>query len=340
MSHVFSLAELMSKLGHHLFSFDSLIVLATWASAVIGAALTFMVRTDHGYTRTPANFLRFCFPAVLLRHKSVRLDLVYAVASRLVHPLTVGPVIVGNVVIAKLSYDGLGAAFGPQAAHTESVWLWALILLVTVVIADGCNFSAHYAEHRYRLLWELHKVHHSTLFLIPISNRRIHPAQEIIDAGLIMLGVGAWLGGMSYVFGLPIRDNMLLGVDAYFLANLLSFYHLRHSHIPMSYGWLEYVFLSPAQHQLHHSVEEKHWDHNFGLLLSCWDQMAGTFLRAEPKRDFGLGLVPAEQAQYTSVIRLFLVPPLNIARMGMARLAQWRRRAPPAKPAPARGATG
>jgi sterol desaturase/sphingolipid hydroxylase (fatty acid hydroxylase superfamily) len=329
--HAFSLADLMSKLGHHLLSFDSIIVLATWASALIGAALTFAIRTDRGCTRTFGNFLRFCFPSVLLHHKSVRLDLMYTVASRAVHPLTIGPVIVGNVVIAKLSYDGLSDVFGPQPEHMESAWLWAFILLVTVVIADGCNFLTHYAEHKVRPLWELHKVHHSTLFLIPLSNRRIHPGQEIIDAGLMMLGVGGWLGGMSYIFGLPIRDNMLLGMDAYFFANLLSFYHLRHSHISMSYGWLEYVFLSPAQHQLHHSVEEKHWDHNFGLLLACWDQMAGTFLRAEPKRDFGLGLVPDEQAQYTSLLRLYFVPPLNIARMGLARLAQVRRRAPVAE---------
>ncbi len=260
----------------------------------------------------------------------MRLDLLYTVASRLVHPLTLGPIIVGNVVIAKLAYNALSAAFGPHPQDAESRWLWAGILLATVVIADGCNFVAHYAEHKIRPLWELHKVHHSTLFLIPLSNRRIHPAQEIIDAGLIMLSVGAWLGGMSYFFDLPIRDNLLLGVDAYFLANLLSFYHLRHSHIPMTYGWLEYVFLSPAQHQQHHSAEERHWDHNFGLLLSCWDQMAGTFRRSEPTRDFRLGLPAAEQAQYTSLIRLYVVPPLNLARMALTRLSR-RRRAPAIK---------
>lgn len=324
MLHPFGL---LSKVGQHLFTFDAAIVLATWLSALIGAALTFAVRTDHGLDKTPGNFLRFCFPSILLRHKSVRLDLLYAAAGRLVHPLVLGPIIVGNVVIAKISYDVLSTAFGSHPQHMENGWLWAGILLATVVIADACNFIVHYAEHKIRLLWEFHKVHHSTLFLIRISNRRIHPAQEIIDAGLIMLSVGAWLGGMSYLFDLPIRDNLLLGVDAYFLANLLSFYHLRHSHIPMAYGWLEYIFLSPAQHQQHHSVEEKHWDHNFGLLLSCWDQMAGTFLRAEPKRDFRLGLPPAEQAQYTSLIRLYVVPPLNIAGMALARLSPRRRRA-------------
>ncbi len=310
---------LFAELGHHLFTFDVAIVLATWISALLGAALTFVVRTDHGMRKTPGNFFRYCFPTVLLHHKSVRLDLRYAAVSSLVHRLTVGQLLVGNVVIAQLAYTGLGLAFGggrPQ--HAEGPLLWGFILLATVLIADACNFIVHFAEHKIRLLWEFHKVHHSTLFLIPISNRRIHPVQETIDGGLIMLGVGLWLGGMSYFCGLPIRDNLLLGVDAYFLANLLSFYHLRHSHIPMSYGWLECIFLSPAQHQLHHSVETMHWDRNFGLLLSCWDQMAGTYLRAAPKRDFRLGLPPAEQAQYTGLVRLYVVPALNIARMALA----------------------
>ncbi len=320
MLHALRLNSYASAIVHHLLTFSVAIVLATWISALTGAALTFAIRTDHGLAKTPGNFLRFCFPAVLLRHKSVRLDLLFLAVSRAVHPFTVGAVIVGNVVIAKFSYDAAGAVFGPRPQVSESAWLWTVILIATVVIADFCNFLVHFLEHKVRVLWEFHKVHHSTLFLIPISNRRIHPVQEIIDAGLIMLSIGAFLGVTSYAFGLPIRDNLLMGVDAYFLANLLSFYHLRHSHIPMAYGWLENYLLSPAQHQLHHSVEVKHWDRNFGLLLSCWDRMAGTFLRSEPTRDFRLGLPAAEQAQYTNVIALYVVPPLNILRMGLTRL--------------------
>lgn len=306
--------SLIKFVSHHLATFDLVVVLCTWASALLGAALTFFVRTDHGLSRTPRNLLRYTFPAILVRHKSVRLDVLYAAASKVVHPLTVGQVIVGNVVIARVAYAALTARFGPHPQRHEALWLWVLILAGTVVLADFCTFLCHLAEHKVRPLWEFHKVHHSTLFLVPLSNRRIHPVQETIDAAAIMLAVGSFLAVTSYFLDLPIRDNVVMGVDAYFVANLLSFYHLRHSHIPMAYGWLEYVFMSPAQHQMHHSSEVRHWDRNFGLLLSCWDLMAGTFLRSG-KRDFALGLPAAEQRQYSNVLCLYLVPLLNLARM-------------------------
>ncbi len=317
MLHTLLNADFLKKVSDHVLTFSTAIVLATWISAITGAALTFIIRSDHGFPRTLKGFLGFCFPSVILRHRSCRLDLGYTVASYVVHPLVVAPVLVGNIVLAKLTYDGLTRSFGAHAQRPESLWLWGAILLAVVVIADLANFLAHYAEHKLPALWELHKVHHSTLFLIPISNRRIHPFQEIIDAGLIILSVGAFLGATSYIFHLPIQDNAVVGVDAYFLANLLSFYHLRHSHIPMSYGWLENLFMSPAQHQIHHSVERQHWDRNFGLLLSCWDKMAGTFVRSGA-RDFRLGLPPDEQRSYTNVVRLYLFPLLAITRMAAA----------------------
>ena len=189
-----------------------------------------------------------------------------------------------------------------------------LLVVVSILIADFFNFFCHFLEHKVKLLWELHKVHHSTLFLLPISNRRIHPIQEIFDAGSIMIGVGVWIAFASYVFHLPIQENLIVGIDAYFVANLLSFYHLRHSHIPMSYGWLERYVMSPAQHQLHHSVEVRHWDHNFGLLLSCWDRMAGTFLYSEVQGGFRLGLPAADQPQFQSLLDLYVAPLINIAR--------------------------
>ena len=35
--------------------------------------------------------------------------------------------------------------------------------------------------------------------------------------------------------------------------------------------------MSPAQHQLHHSDNPQHFDKNFGVALSFWDCICGTF---------------------------------------------------------------
>jgi len=39
---------------------------------------------------------------------------------------------------------------------------------------------------------------------------------------------------------------------------------------------LERIFISPKQHQIHHSTNPKHFDSNFGVSLSLWDGLIGT----------------------------------------------------------------
>lgn len=83
----------------------------------------------------------------------------------------------------------------------------------------------------------------------------------------------------------------------------------------MSYGWLENIFLSPSQHHLHHSKEPRHWDKNFGLLLSVWDKLFGTFLYSEPRGSFRLGLPETEGQNYRTVAQLYATPFINIGKM-------------------------
>jgi sterol desaturase/sphingolipid hydroxylase (fatty acid hydroxylase superfamily) len=65
--------------------------------------------------------------------------------------------------------------------------------------------------------------------------------------------------------------------------------NLRHSHIWISFGRLEKIFISPAQHQIHHSVGNS--NANLGSIFSIWDGILGTRMYSGEKRklEFGLG---------------------------------------------------
>jgi hypothetical protein len=39
------------------------------------------------------------------------------------------------------------------------------------------------------------------------------------------------------------------------------------------------VFVTPQYHRIHHSIEPRHQDKNFGNLLTVWDRMFGTMNR-------------------------------------------------------------
>lgn len=52
--------------------------------------------------------------------------------------------------------------------------------------------------------------------------------------------------------------------------------------LPLSYGKkLEKWLLSPAQHQLHHSVEKQHYEKNFGVVLAICDRLGNTLIPYE-----------------------------------------------------------
>ena len=314
----------LSKVLGHLLTYGTYVVLLTWLSALVGAWFTFMFQTGHEYRKTLGNFLRFCFPSTILFTRSCRLDVLFTISIRFLYPLIIAPLLVTSAAIMQVTHDELTAWLGSRQALPDSMMIHILALSVTVVLADCANFCTHYLDHKFKFLWEFHKVHHAATFLIPITNRRVHPVQELFDDTVLLVAVGLWLGVITYFVGLPIEDNVLLGMDAYFFANLLSFYHLRHSHIPLSYGWLENFILSPAQHHLHHSYVERHWDRNFGLLFAFWDKMAGTFLRSETPDQILLGLPARYDGSYNKLSQLYLTPFANVLRMAPT----WGRRRP------------
>jgi sterol desaturase/sphingolipid hydroxylase (fatty acid hydroxylase superfamily) len=107
------------------------------------------------------------------------------------------------------------------------------------------------------------------------------------------------------------------------LRSLLMMDVVRHTHLEMSYGpWLNKIFLCPYYHQLHHSIDPRHYDKNFGLLFSVWDRMFGTLGVPAPGQHFTFGLSNNEHAEYQSLARLHVVPLKKIYAM----VGGWMRR--------------
>jgi sterol desaturase/sphingolipid hydroxylase (fatty acid hydroxylase superfamily) len=175
--------------------------------------------------------------------------------------------------------------------------------------------------HRVPLLWELHKVHHSAEVLTPFTVYRTHPIESILMRGGAAVGVGAVAGLMSFCFRGPISGWQILGVDAIgILWNALGA-NLRHSHVWLSYGRiLEHVLISPAQHQIHHSDQRRHFHKNFGSTLAIWDWIGRSLYVTRGREHLRFGLPPEEQNHRPTVMSAWFAP---IAAIGSRR---WRRR--------------
>ena len=168
-------------------------------------------------------------------------------------------------------------------------FLIASLYGITFLVAEDLSrFGLHCAMHRFPLLWNLHQVHHSATTLTPFTLFRVHPIEAVLYfmRGTIVFGFVS--GFFIWMFGRELSTFHVLGVDLLgFLFNAAGA-NLRHSHVWLSFGYMEKWFISPAQHQLHHSVS--HNNVNLGTYLSCWDRLLGTHQQTKKKEELMFGL--------------------------------------------------
>ncbi|MBX3018796.1 MAG: sterol desaturase family protein [Bdellovibrionaceae bacterium] len=150
---------------------------------------------------------------------------------------------------------------------------------------DFLRFFHHFLMHKIPWMWELHKTHHSARVLTPITLYRTHPLESAIATLRNSLSLGVAAGAFIFFFEAEMSLMTLFGVNVFgFVFNFLGS-NLRHSHIPLAFGPLEHIFISPKMHQIHHSRKPEHWDHNYGVSLSIWDRLVGARMLSKETGD-------------------------------------------------------
>lgn len=182
-----------------------------------------------------------------------------------------------------------------------------------LVLSDFSRFLLHYALHKVPFLWEFHKVHHAAEVLTPITLYRVHPIEFFLFRLRSLVVFGLITGSFFFWFRTGIEPLSILKIHAgIFIFNLIGA-NLRHSHIPISFGnTLERVFISPAQHQIHHSVETQHYDKNFGSIFSIWDGLFGSLFISQANKKIVFGIEEKEQAAFKGFWQNLFMPFVNI----------------------------
>lgn len=283
-------------------------------SIILSAAVVF-IRSDE--PKTPAGLLHFMFPIDVLTHPSARADFSFWISRRFVMLLVALPTGASiTIACGYASHAMLVAVFGGHGRATDPLTAPMLVLFtISMLLAyDISYYLYHNLQHRVPVLWELHKVHHSSEVMVGTTKDRVHPLDDIMNRvwdGLITGPVyGFWL-----FFAFDPVELTILGINVYVLRNIIMMDFVRHTHLKISFGKLiNNVILCPHYHQLHHSTNPKHFDKNFGLMLSIWDRMFGTLHIPEPDESFLFGL-GREGVEYQSTIGLYILPLRKIIRL-------------------------
>ncbi|NQV85095.1 MAG: sterol desaturase family protein [Rhodospirillales bacterium] len=133
--------------------------------------------------------------------------------------------------------------------------------VVMALVFSFLNYWVHRLMHT-PILWEIHKVHHSAEDYNVLLPYRNHPVDFIF----------ATFYGAFAIAVLGVTPEVLM---AWLAANAV-YQSMVHSMYDWRGRWLEYIFITPAAHRIHHSTLPEHFDTNFGI-FSLWDRMFGTY---------------------------------------------------------------
>jgi len=242
-------------------------------------------------------------------HPSATLDYRYFAISFFIKIWLVMPILIGANEVAfwtqALLNDYFGFFVSPGLSYMEIMILFTISLFVA---SDFTRYWLHRFMHTIPLLWKFHKVHHSAKVLTPITFYRVHPVENILFGLRFSLTIGIVTGIFIFIFGGLLSIMDVLGVNIIIFIYNITGSNLRHSHIKLKYfKWIEKIFISPFQHQIHHST--KFYNYNFAGTLAIWDLWFGTLKYSSEIRHMKFGL--GENSQFKSVLDLFLLRKRN-----------------------------
>ena len=142
----------------------------------------------------------------------------------------------------------------------EPVWL---AIIIAFIVQDFSGYWQHRMNHRVNIFWNRHIIHHSSEeFNLSCALRQ--GISTIVRFGAIFMVPAALLGISPAIFA-------VLGPIHLFMQ---FWYHTR---LINNMGWLEKFFVTPSHHRVHHAINEKYIDKNYGQILIIWDKLFGTF---------------------------------------------------------------
>lgn len=213
------------------------------------------------------------FSKSLWLHKSAVFDYGYFFVIFFIKVLIITPLLFSVSEVALWINQLLQNNFGYYFSTLSYQSVLILFTLSVFIASDFSRYLLHFAMHKFNFLWRFHKLHHQARVLTPLTFYRIHPIEALLFGLRYSIVVGSISGIFLYFFGSKIGLIEIMGVSILqFFPNLFA--NLRHSHIPLSFGVLEKVFISPKQHQIHHDM--RFLNTNYGGVLSIWDKLFGT----------------------------------------------------------------
>jgi sterol desaturase/sphingolipid hydroxylase (fatty acid hydroxylase superfamily) len=181
-----------------------------------------------------------------------------------------GQDLLGKLVGTPIALAGLSvfAAITPWSIPVTP-WSWPIALLA----ADFVYYWVHRLEHRSRLFWAHHSVHHSSTSFDLATSTRIAWVEPLLS----------WYGLIPLVL---LGFHPLQAVAATSILLLAQVW--IHTEKVGKLGALEGILNTPSAHRVHHGSNPEYLDANYGAVLMIWDRLYGTYVPEDGPVRYGL----------------------------------------------------
>jgi sterol desaturase/sphingolipid hydroxylase (fatty acid hydroxylase superfamily) len=168
-----------------------------------------------------------------------------------------------GVDLALRFFVGFTVLFFFYGYHLNISWNPLAYWVVLLFGEDLLFWVEHYIDHKVRLFWAVHVTHHSS----PEYNLSTGFRSSVL------------MPVYKYFYFIPLMLLNFKPMDVIFIFSITQIYGiLVHTQsIKKLPAWIEYVFVTPSHHRVHHASNIPYRDRNMGMTLIIWDRMFGTF---------------------------------------------------------------
>ena len=140
------------------------------------------------------------------------------------------------------------------------------------LIQDLILYLLHCSEHKIRLLWASHFIHHSSERFNFSTAMRVSVFQPFY----------------RFIFYIPVVLSGFEAIDLMVVHSLGKIYvFFLHTERVGKLGVLELFLNTPSHHRVHHACNPQYLDRNMGNVLIIWDRIFGTFAEESEPVKYG-----------------------------------------------------
>jgi sterol desaturase/sphingolipid hydroxylase (fatty acid hydroxylase superfamily) len=168
---------------------------------------------------------------------------------------------------------------------------------IGILLMDFTFYYWHRANHRIRVLWRFHNVHHIDPDLDVSTSFRFH------------------FGEIAYSAVFRVVQMLLIGADPLTYAiyetvfNAETIFHHSNIRLPLKLErWLNKAIVTPRMHGIHHSAVGRETNSNYSVIFPWWDRLSRTLVLNVPQSSIRIG-VPGYLAVQDNRFRNLLIMP-------------------------------